>query len=159
MLVQSGSCTTSDIWDSPKLHEPLLERNFKEFLNTSSSHGKTTVKQNREKSLRRDTVSWRTCALDTISLLICISQRHDPYCSYASINSIGAHPSGQPRGICSRCQFQGFGICNFIAARGLGISVPRGDPQNFVFWHTCFRKMDDMERTRPLSKTGLSVRD
>ena len=30
-------------------------------------------------------------------------------------------PPGQPRGICSRCQSRGWGIRNFIAARGLGI--------------------------------------
>ena len=37
----------------------------------------------------------------------------------ASINSSGAHPPpGQPQGICLRCQ-----------SRGLGISIPRGDPQ------------------------------
>ena len=40
-------------------------------------------------------------------------------------------PPGQPRGICSRCQSQGWGIRNFIAARGLGICVPRGDPRAF----------------------------
>ena len=38
---------------------------------------------------------------------------------------------GQPRGIWSRCQSRGWGIRNFIAAQGLGISVPRGDPQAF----------------------------
>ena len=41
-----------------------------------------------------------------------------------------AHP-GQPRGICSRCQSWGWGIRNFIAARGLGIWVPRGEPRAF----------------------------
>ena len=52
---------------------------------------------------------------------------------YASVNSISAHPPppGQPRGICSRCQFRGWGICNFIAAPGLGICVPWGDPRAF----------------------------
>jgi len=40
-------------------------------------------------------------------------------------------PPGQPRGICSRCQSRGWGIRNFIAARGLGICVPRGDPRAF----------------------------
>ena len=39
---------------------------------------------------------------------------------------------GQPRGICSRCQSRGWGIRNFIAARGLGICVPRGDPRAFA---------------------------
>jgi len=40
-------------------------------------------------------------------------------------------PPGQPRGICSRCQSRGWGIRNFIAARGLGICVPRGDLRAF----------------------------
>ena len=40
-------------------------------------------------------------------------------------------PPGQPRGICSRCQSRGWDIRNFIAARGLGICVPRGDPRAF----------------------------
>ena len=40
-------------------------------------------------------------------------------------------PPGQPRGICSRCQSRGWGIRNFIAAQGLGICVPRGDPRAF----------------------------
>ena len=40
-------------------------------------------------------------------------------------------PPGQPRGICSHCQSWGWGICNFIAARGLGICAPRGDPRAF----------------------------
>ena len=48
-------------------------------------------------------------------------------------------PPGQPRGICLRCQSRGWGIRKFIAARGLGISVPWGDPRGI--WHTCFRKM------------------
>ena len=37
----------------------------------------------------------------------------------------------QPRGICSRWQSQGWGICNFIAARELGISIPRSYPRAF----------------------------
>ena len=48
-------------------------------------------------------------------------------------------PPAQLRGICLRCQSRGWGIHNFIAARGLGISVPRGDPR--AFDTTCFRKM------------------
>ena len=36
-------------------------------------------------------------------------------------------PPGQPRGICSHCQSRGWGIRNFSAARGLGISIPRGN--------------------------------
>ena len=49
-------------------------------------------------------------------------------------------------------------LANFIAARGLGISIPWGDPRAFdtrVFE----RWMSLSGRTRPLSKTGLSVRD
>ena len=70
---------------------------------------------------------------------------------YASINSSGAHPPpsppGQPRGICLRCQ-----------SRGLGISISRGDPRAFgtrVFE----REISLSGRTRPLSKTGLSVKE
>jgi len=40
-------------------------------------------------------------------------------------------PPRQPWGICSHCQSQGWGIRNFIAARGLGIYVPQGDPRAF----------------------------
>ena len=52
----------------------------------------------------------------------------------------------------------GGALANFIAARGLGISIPRGYPRAFdtrVFerWTTV------SGRTRPLSKTGLFVRD
>ena len=52
-------------------------------------------------------------------------------------------PPGQPQGICSRCQ-----------SRGLGISIPRGEPRAFdtsVFerWMT----------VKPLSRTELSFRD
>ena len=52
---------------------------------------------------------------------------------YASVNSSSAHPHlpRQPRVICSRCQSRGWGIRNFIAARGLGICVPRGEPRAF----------------------------
>ena len=38
---------------------------------------------------------------------------------------------GQPRGICSCFHSWGWGFRNFIAARGLGICVPRGDPRAF----------------------------
>ena len=81
------------------------------------------------------------------------------YCTYVyilfcalCINQFQRCPSppphfGQPRDICSRCQ-----------SRGLGISIPRGDPWAFdtrVFerWMSLSRK------TWPLSKTGLAVRD
>ena len=68
-------------------------------------------------------------------------------------------PPGQPRGICSSCQSRGCGIRNFIAARGLGISLPRGDPRAFdtrVFELT-WKSLS--EKTRPSLKTGLSVTD
>jgi len=51
----------------------------------------------------------------------------------ASVNSSSAHPP-PPRataGHLSRCQSREWGIRNFIAARGLGICVPRGDPRAF----------------------------
>ena len=56
-------------------------------------------------------------------------------------------PPGQPRGICLRCQ-----------SRGLGISIPRGDPRAFDT-HVFERWMSLSGRLRPLSKTALSVRD
>ena len=72
---------------------------------------------------------------------------------YASINSRGAHPpppSEQPRGICSRCQAGGWGIRNFIAAWGLGISIPRGDPG---IWHKCcLNQQSDVEFARSVDK-------
>ena len=52
----------------------------------------------------------------------------------------------------------GGALANFIAARGLGISIPRGDPRAFdtrVFE----RWMSLLGRTKPLLKTDLSVRD
>ena len=44
----------------------------------------------------------------------------------------------QPQGIYSPCQFRGQGIRNFIMVRGLGISIPWGEPRAFDF-----RKMDE----------------
>ena len=71
--------------------------------------------------------------------IICSEKRT----AYASINSSGAHaPPGQPRGICSRCQPGGGAFANFIAARGLGISVPQGNAREFGT-RACFRKMDE----------------
>ena len=45
--------------------------------------------------------------------------------------SVPAVPIPPPAtaGHCSRCQFRGWGIRNFIAARGLGICLPRGNPR------------------------------
>ena len=68
-------------------------------------------------------------------------------------------PPGQPRGICQCCQSRRWGIRNFIAARGLGISIPRGESRAFdtrVFELT-WRSLSG--RTKPLWKTGLSVTD
>jgi len=48
-----------------------------------------------------------------------------------SIPAVPIPPPGQPRGICSRCQSRGWGIRNYIAARGLGICIPLGDPRAF----------------------------
>ena len=67
-------------------------------------------------------------------------------------------PPWATAGICSCCQSWGWGIRNFIAARGLGISEPRGDPRAFdtrVFE----RLMSLLGRAKPLLKTDLSVRD
>ena len=83
------------------------------------------------------------------------------YSSKASINSSGSHPPppGQPWGICSSCQSRGWGIRNFIVARGLGISLPRSDPRAFVtrVFKSTWNSLS--ERTRPSLKTGLSVTD
>ena len=49
-------------------------------------------------------------------------------------------PSGN-RGAFAHVVSPGGGaLVNFIAARGLGIGIPRGDPRAF---DTCFRKMDE----------------
>lgn len=53
---------------------------------------------------------------------LCISQFQQCLWSY---------PPGQPRGICSRCQFRQWGIRNFFASQGMGICVLWGDPQTF----------------------------
>ena len=54
------------------------------------------------------------------------------FTSYASINSSRAHPPpGQPRGICYVVSPGGGALVNFIVARGLGISIPRGGPRAF----------------------------
>ena len=51
---------------------------------------------------------------------------------YASVSSSSAHiPPRQLQDICSRCQSRGWGIRNYIAARGLGICIPLGDPRAF----------------------------
>ena len=67
-------------------------------------------------------------------------------------------PPRQPRGICSRCQSRAGALANFIPVRGLGISIPRGNPQAFDT-HVFERWMGLLGETRPLSKTGLSIRD
>ena len=70
---------------------------------------------------------------------------------HQSIPAVPMPTPGQPRGI---CQPGGGAFANFIAARGLGISVPQGDPRTFdtrVFE----RWMSLSGRTRPLSKPKL----
>ena len=62
----------------------------------------------------------------------------------------------QPRGICSRCWSRGWGrIRNFTVARGCALAYPPGAIDTRV----SERWMSLSRRTRPLSKTGLSVRD
>ena len=77
-----------------------------------------------------------------------------PFIMHQSIPAVSMPPSGQPRGICSRCQPGGGAFPNFFAARVLGISVPQGDPRAFdrrVFE----RWMSSLGRTRLLSKPKL----
>ena len=80
----------------------------------------------------------------------------------ASINSNGAYPPlplPGNRGTFAHVVSHGdVALANFIAARGLGISIPRGDPRAFDT-HVFERWTSLSGRTRPLSKTGLSVRD
>ena len=52
---------------------------------------------------------------------------------YASINSSGAHPTpGNRRAFAHAVSPGGGALANFIAARGLGISIPRGDPRHLT---------------------------
>ena len=62
---------------------------------------------------------------------------------YASINSSDAHPPPPGnRGAFAQVVSPGGGaLANFIAARGLGISIPWGDPR--AFDTMCFRRMDE----------------
>ena len=62
-------------------------------------------------------------------------------------------PPGQPRGICSRCHSRVGAFAILSRPQGLGISIPRGDPRAF---DTCYISLS--LRTKPLSKTGLSIR-
>ena len=83
----------------------------------------------------------------------------------APINSNGAHHTPPPlplpgnRGTFAHVVSPGeVALANFIAARGLGISIPWGDP--LAFGTRVFERWMSLSgRTRPLSKTGLSVRD
>ena len=78
---------------------------------------------------------------------------------HQSIPAVPIPPPPGSRGAFARVVSPGGGaLANFIAARGLGISIPRGDPRAFdtrVFE----RWMSLSGKTRPLSKTGLFVRD
>ena len=113
------------------------------FFNSDSGR-----KQEREKSRRRIRLeeniykSWLQAKLEATYR----STRNSEFAMNLCINQFQWCPSppGQPRGICLRCQ-----------SRGLGISIPRGDPRTFdtrVFE----RWMSLSGRTRPLSKTALS---
>ena len=82
----------------------------------------------------------------------------------APINSNGAHhppplPLPGNRGTFAHVVSPGeVALPNFIAARGLGISIPWVDP--WAFDTRVFERWMSLSgRTRPLSKTGLSVRD
>ena len=60
-----------------------------------------------------------------------------------SINSSGAHPPPGNHGAFAHVVSPGGGeLANFIAARGLGISIRRGDPRSFDT-RACFRLMDE----------------
>ena len=83
---------------------------------------------------------------------------------YASITSSGAHPppsppSGKREAFTLAVSPGGGGaLANFIAARGLGISILRGEPR--AFDTRVFERWTSLSgRTRLLSKTGLFVRD
>ena len=56
----------------------------------------------------------------------------------ASINFSSAHPSGQPRGICSRCQSWGSQLY-----RGPGAGHWRNPGRPPGIWQNCFRKKDE----------------
>ena len=77
---------------------------------------------------------------------------------HQSIPAVPIPPSRATAGHLLTFSVPGWGIRNFIAARGLGISLPRGDPRAFdtrVFE----RWMSLSGKTKPLLKTDLSVRD
>ena len=79
----------------------------------------------------------------------------DPSVMHQSIPAV-LTPPGQPRGICSRPGVGAFAILS--RPLGLGISIPRSDRRAFdtrVFE----RQISLSGRTRPLSKTGLTIRD
>ena len=84
---------------------------------------------------------------------------HSNFAANASINSSGAHPPPGNRGAFAHLVSPWGGVlANFIAARGLGVSIPRGNP--WAFDTRIFERWMSLSgRTRPLSKTGLSVRD
>ena len=85
---------------------------------------------------------------------------------HQSIPAVPIPPPGN-RGAFAHVASPGGGAFAILSRpRGLGFSVPRGDPPGI--WHTRFRKMSLSGRTRPLSKTvhqgleklvGVSVKD
>ena len=102
-----------------------------------------------------ETTTWQTYHIQNNFY----SLKHIFVLMHQSIPAVPIPPPGQPWGICQCCQSRGWGIRNFIAARGLGISIPRGESRAFdtrVFELT-WRSLSG--RTKPLWKTGLSVTD
>ena len=78
----------------------------------------------------------------------------------ASINSISAHSLLGHYGAFACVASPGdWAFCNFIVARGLCISISRGNPRAFDM---CFRKMDEFigkDEAFVWPLTGLAVRD
>ena len=79
--------------------------------------------------------------------------------SNASINSSSAHPPTGDRGAFAHVLIPGGGAFAILSRpRGLGISMPRSDPR--AFDTRVFESQISLSgRPRPLSKTGLSIRD
>ena len=65
-------------------------------------------------------------------------------------------PPGQPRGICSRCQSRRGGHSQFYRGPGgWALAYPGATPGHLT--HVFERQISLSGRTRPLSKTGLSI--
>ena len=61
-----------------------------------------------------------------LELILSSSSAKKRYRGNASVNSSGAHPPGQPQGICSRCQSRGWGISKFYRGQGAGHQHTQG---------------------------------